>query len=123
MDARKNKQRRQQQNEYYTLKEIERLVEQLNYETVKIEIVMPHDKVLMLEKTKHRPIGFDVSGKPGSRAAGNSSQYKGQHLDRLPKGATARVALEGKQTTTQLKRRLLRVSSLSINLYHAGGTQ
>ncbi len=45
-------------NEYYTLKEIERLVEQLNYETVKIEIVMPHDKVLMLEKTKHRPIGF-----------------------------------------------------------------
>ena len=48
MDARKNKQRRQQQNEYYTLKEIERLVEQLNYETVKIEIVMPHDKVLML---------------------------------------------------------------------------
>ena len=58
MDARKNKQRRQQQNEYYTLKEIERLVEQLNYETVKIEIVMPHDKVLMLEKTQHRPIGF-----------------------------------------------------------------
>lgn len=58
MDTRKNKQRRQQQNEYYTLKEIERLVEQLNYETVKIEIVMPHDKVLTLEKTKHRPIGF-----------------------------------------------------------------
>ena len=58
MDARKNKQRRQQQNEYYTLKEIERLVEQLNYETVKIEITMPHDKVLTLEKTKHRPIGF-----------------------------------------------------------------
>lgn len=59
MDAHKNKQRRQQQqNEYYTLKEIERLVEQLNYEMVKIEIVMPHDKVLVLEKTKHRPIGF-----------------------------------------------------------------
>ena len=58
MDTRKNKQKQRQQNEYYTLKEIERLVEQLNYETVKIEIVMPHDKVLMLEKTKHRPIGF-----------------------------------------------------------------
>lgn len=58
MDTRKNKQKQRQQNEYYTLKEIERLVEQLNYETVKIEIVMLHDKVFMLEKTKHRPIGF-----------------------------------------------------------------
>lgn len=58
MDTHKNKPRRQQQSEYYILKEIERLAEQLNYETVKIEITMPHDKVLTLEKTKHRPIGF-----------------------------------------------------------------
>lgn len=61
MDARKKvQQQRQRNNEYYTLREIERLVEQLNYETLKIEIVMPQDKVLTLEKTKHRPIGFKV---------------------------------------------------------------
>lgn len=54
----KQPQAQQRRNEYQILREIERLVEQLEYETVKIEIELPHDKVLTLDKTKHRPIGF-----------------------------------------------------------------
>ena len=48
--------------ENIVLSKIEKLVDQLPYRSVKIEVELP-DKTLTLQKDRHQPIGFSLDSK------------------------------------------------------------